>query len=68
MHPELPEDDADVAESDLGPPGEEDDCKQEVQQVEEDCSEDVEAVQRLDWALVFAFVFNLSVGHVAFKH
>ena len=34
----------------------------------EDRSEDVEAVQRPDWAPVFAFVFNFSVGHVAFKH
>ena len=68
MHPEFAEYDADVAESDLGPPGEEDHGKQKVQEVEEDRSEDVEAVQSPDWALVFAFVFNLSVGHVAFKH
>ena len=65
VHEELPEDDADVAESHLSSPWEENHGEHKVQEVEEDRSEYVEAVEGSDWALLTALVFNLSVGHVA---
>ena len=65
VHQELPEDDADVAESHLSSPWEENHGEHKVQEIEEDRSEYVEAVEGSDRALLTALVFNLSVGHVA---
>ena len=66
VHEELPEDDADVAESHWSSPWEENQGEHQVQEVEEDRAEYVEAGESPDRALLTALVFNLPVGHVAF--
>ena len=66
VHEELPEDDADVAESHRSSPWEENQGEHEVEDVEENRPENVETGEGPDRALFTPLVFNLPVGHVAF--